>query len=136
MGKMFELLKQGLEEAIEYHRGNVNLRTEMIFIPDAPKIYKPKDIKKLRDKLNFSQKNFAAWLNVSLNTVQAWEQGTRTPNHSALRLLEIFDKGFSSIEEICKEDNKIGESKIKKKAIHTTSTERNNKESIAAKAKY
>ena len=35
----------------------------------------------------------AAYLNVSLNTIQAWEQGVRSPGHAALRLLEIIDKG-------------------------------------------
>ncbi|MCE5316784.1 MAG: hypothetical protein LLG04_05410, partial [Parachlamydia sp.] len=40
-----------------------------------------------------SQNLFAAYLNVSLNTIQAWEQGSRRPNHAALRLLEIMDKG-------------------------------------------
>lgn len=47
MGKMFELLKEGLEEAIEFHRGNVKLRTKKVFIPDAPKNYKAEDIKKI-----------------------------------------------------------------------------------------
>ena len=40
--------------------------------------------------MKFSQKAFATWLNVSLNTIQAWEQGTRRPNQFSLRLLEIF----------------------------------------------
>lgn len=100
MGRMFELLKEGLEEALEYHRGKVKLRTREIFVPDAPKNYKAKDIKKLREKLNFSQSALATWLNVSLNTVQAWEQGTRNPSQAVLRLLDIFDKDFSSIEAI------------------------------------
>lgn len=65
---MFDLLKEGLEEAIEFHKGNVKLRTKEVFIPDAPKNYKAEDIKKLRSKLNITQQELATWLNVSLNT--------------------------------------------------------------------
>lgn len=50
--------------------------------------------------LNFSQSALANWLNVSLNAVQAWEQGLRNPSQAVLRLLDIFDKDFSSIEAI------------------------------------
>lgn len=99
MGKMFDLLKEGLEEAIAYERGlskNVRVKKKRIdidAIPEQPKEYQATDIKNLRKKLNCSQNLLAAYLNVSLNTIQAWEQGTRKPNHAALRLLEIMDRG-------------------------------------------
>jgi putative transcriptional regulator len=135
MGKMFDLLKEGLEEALEYHKGNVKLRVKEVFVPDAPKDYKAEDIKKLRSKLKFSQSALATWLNVSLNTVQAWEQGTRKPNHAVLRLLEIFDKGFSSVEEICRAESKVKKLKSQKKVVHHTFSENSSKGSIAAKTK-
>ncbi len=99
MGKMFDLLKEGLEEAIAYEKGlSKNARVKKIRIdtaevPKHPKEYRASDIKKLRTKLNCSQNMLAAYLNVSLNTVQAWEHGSRRPNHATLRLLEIVDKG-------------------------------------------
>lgn len=130
MGKMFDALDEALSEALEFVRGNVKLPSKVVFIPDAPKLYKSKDIKNLRGRLNFSQKDFAAWLNVSLNTIQSWEQGIRKPNHSALRLLEMFDKGFSFVEDICKGDNKAHKTKI------VTSSERSSRGSIAAKSKH
>lgn len=99
---MFDLLKEGLEEAVEYHKGNVKLRTKEVFIPDAPKNYCAKDIKNLRAKLGITQSELASWLNISLNTVQAWEQSSRNPSHSSLRLLEVFDKDFSFIKKIIK----------------------------------
>lgn len=133
---MFELLKEGLEEALEYHRGNVKLRTKEVFIPNAPKNYKAKDIKNLRGKLKFSQSAFSAWLNVSLNTVQAWEQGTRRPSHSALRLLEVFDKGFHTVEEICKEEPKVNESKSRKRRKTVHSIVEKPQMRVAAKSKH
>ena len=38
-----------------------------------------------------SQPIFALMLNVSVETVRAWEQGRRTPEGSALRLLQVAD---------------------------------------------
>ena len=99
MGRMFDLLKEGLEEAIAYEKGlskNVRVKKKRIGVdevPEQPREYQASDIKNLRKKLNCSQGLLAAYLNVSLNTIQAWEQGLRKPNHAALRLLEIMDKG-------------------------------------------
>lgn len=99
MSKMFSLLKEGLEEAIAYEKGHARnvkvkkIRIDTSDVPKHPKEYEANDIKRLRNRLNCSQNMFTAYLNVSLNTIQAWEQGFRRPNHAALRLLEIIDKG-------------------------------------------
>lgn len=99
MGKMYKLLKEGLEDAIAYEKGESKkarikkLRIDNSEVPQQPKEYRANDIRRLRNKLNCSQSVLAAYLNVSLNTVQAWEQEVRHPNHAALRLLEILDKG-------------------------------------------
>jgi len=47
---------------------------------------------KLRQQLNLSQAVFASVLNVSVKTVQAWEQGLRQPSDAALKLLTIAKK--------------------------------------------
>lgn len=112
MARMFDLLKEGLEEAIAYEKGlSKNARVKKIRIdtteiPEQPKIYQAKDIKTLRKKLNCSQSLLAAYLNVSLNTIQAWEQGVRKPNHAALRLLEIVDKGPQFLASMIGMENK------------------------------
>lgn len=93
MSKFFEDLKDGLEEIIEYKKGKLTLRSEIIEIP-APPVYKAKDVKKIRESGRYSQGYFARILNVSVKTVQSWESGKRIPSHSALRLLEIVDKGI------------------------------------------
>lgn len=109
MGKMFDLLKEGLEEAIAYEKGNSKkarvkkVRIDNTKVPNHPKEYTASDIKRMRNKLNCSQNIFAAYLNVSLNTVQAWEQGFRRPTHSALRLLEIIDKGPVFLNSLIKD---------------------------------
>jgi putative transcriptional regulator len=83
MSKLFDLLKEGLEEAISYEKGlSKNVRVKKVRIdtgeiPNQPKEYQAADIKRLRKKLNCSQSLLAAYLNVSLNTIQAWEQGAQ-----------------------------------------------------------
>lgn len=94
MSKIFNDLKSGLEEYIKYEKGEIKLRTTHIEIPEPPTAYKAKEIKKIRENRNYSQGVFAKVLNVSVKTVQSWESGLRRPNHAALRLLEIVDKGI------------------------------------------
>ena len=101
MGKFFDDLKGGLEEALAYTQGKITLKSETIEIPDSPAEYKAKDIKRIRKKYHYSQGVFAKVLNVSPRTVQSWESGQRVPGHAALRLLEIVDKGIYR-PEICR----------------------------------
>jgi len=42
--------------------------------------------------LNASQTRFARLLNASANTVESCEQGTRQPQHAALKLLDVARK--------------------------------------------
>ena len=92
--KFFKDLKAGLEDAIAYENGKLDLRSELVEIPEPPAEYRPKQIKKIREEKNYSQGVFAKVLNVSIKTVQSWESGQRAPSHAALRLLEIVDKGI------------------------------------------
>lgn len=128
---MFDMLHKALSDVLEYESGNLHLSTKKIFVPGPPKNYRAEQIKKLRKKLNFSQSALANWLNVSLNAVQAWEQGLRNPSQAALRLLDIFDKDFSSIEAMYTQ-----KSKQKKKKSTTVGTTEKFHERMIAKPKY
>jgi putative transcriptional regulator len=79
MGKLYEDLKEGFEDIIAYRRGKITLRSEKIEIPQPPKPYTAKGIKRIREKGDYSQGIFAAILNVSIKTVQSWESGERVP---------------------------------------------------------
>lgn len=94
MNTFSEKVKKGLEEILEFEKGKKTLRTRFIDLPEPPIEYSAKDIKKIREKGRYSQGIFALILNVSVRTVQSWETGSRVPSHSALRLLEIIDKGI------------------------------------------
>ena len=59
----------------------------------APTPYKPKDIKKLRERLRVSQPVFARYLNTSGSTVEKWETGAKQPSGMALKkLLSAVEK--------------------------------------------
>lgn len=94
MSKLFEGLKEGLEEMIAHRKGKITLHSERIELPDPPREYTAREIRNIREKGCYSQAVFAVILNVSTKTIQSWEAGQRTPTHSALRLLEIIDKGI------------------------------------------
>lgn len=98
MSKHFKTMKAGLEDAIAYSKGKLNLLSENIELPKPPANYKAKEIKKLRERKRYSQTVFASVLNVSIKTIQSWESGQRIPSHAALQLLEIVDKGLYNPE--------------------------------------
>lgn len=87
-------IREGLEEVLAYKQGKITLRSAIVEAPEPPSVYKPQEIKKIRETGHYSQGVFAMVLNVSVKTVQSWESGERKPSHAALRLLEIVDKGI------------------------------------------
>src|ERR1700759_280666 len=58
--------------------------------------YSPEAVRRVREKTHASQAVFAAVLNVGVTTVSAWEQGTKKPSGSAVKLLDLVErKGLS-----------------------------------------
>ncbi|HEX8718402.1 MAG TPA: helix-turn-helix domain-containing protein [Gemmatimonadaceae bacterium] len=90
---------EGLEQAIAFEQGRLaGVRSKRVGLTalaaeavPAPR-YTSRHIAKLRTRLNISQSVFAMVLNVSPETVRAWEQGKRSPDGAAARLLEVADR--------------------------------------------
>ena len=70
---LFERLQGALEEGVRFAKGELPLRTTEV--PDQPPAWHAQDIRNLRERLEMSQGVFGGLLNVSLKTVQGWEQG-------------------------------------------------------------
>ena len=87
----FEDLQEGLLEGIAHFRGEIELKTTALTIPDPPPAYDAEKVRTLRTGLGFSQPYFSRLLNVSPKTVQSWEQGTRVPSQSSARLLQLIE---------------------------------------------
>ncbi len=89
----FADLKEAMEGALAFERGERgDLKVSRIRAPRPPKAMSPRDIARIRERLNCSQAVFAMMLNISPKTVQAWEQGSREPGEAALKLLTIAKK--------------------------------------------
>lgn len=68
-----------------------------------------KRIKELRrEVLGVSQTIFAKLLNVALQTVRAWEQGTRRPTGSALRLLSLAEETPETVQALIADRSNTG----------------------------
>lgn len=86
--ELFDQLIESAKQAAEHAEGKRDdLRTTRF--PRPPKKVSKQDIVRLRAKMNWSQMFLAKGLNVSVKTVQAWEQGLRTPEGATLKLLQI-----------------------------------------------
>jgi putative transcriptional regulator len=91
-----ERLVASAEEAVRIDRGElepgrVTRYTAKTAEVGAPPRYGPDRIKGIRDSMGLSQALFAAALNVSPETIRAWEQDKRAPDGATLRLLELAE---------------------------------------------
>lgn len=92
MSSLFDDLKKGLQEAIDFEKGTGKAKS-VTYIIDPVKEYDNKKIKDIRIKSGMTQTVFANYLGVSKKTVEAWECGRTHPTGPACRLLDILDAG-------------------------------------------
>src|SRR5665811_1290428 len=86
-----DALISGLQGALEYERGERKLKTSVRGLPDPAPQFTSNDIQKLRKSIfDMTQQEFAVVLNIQTGTLRSWEQGTRKPADSALRLLQLL----------------------------------------------
>ena len=88
MSTLFDDLKDGLQEAIDYEKGIGKAKT-VTFMIEPVKKYSNVDIKK---NAGMTQAVFANYMGVSPKTVEAWELGRTHPTGPAYRLLDILAK--------------------------------------------
>ena len=88
---VFEEIKAGLNEAIDYEKGNLKTNARTLSITPIEK-FTANEIKEIRKKAGMTQVLFAKYLGVSLKTVEAWEAGRNQPNGTASRMLSITKK--------------------------------------------
>ena len=84
MGKTFESITRGLNEAVAHAKGR----------KVAVKTYKPEmvDVSALRQGLGMTQEQFAARFGFSVATLRHWERGDRTPQGASLVLLNVIKR--------------------------------------------
>lgn len=94
MGKMYNSIIQGLQEAVDDAKSKNQLKRNIVEI-EPLKEYSAQKIKGIRSSVGMSQKSFAGYLGVSIKTVEAWEAGKNKPSGTACRLLSILEMDSS-----------------------------------------
>ena len=77
----FSKLMESVKQAGRIKKGK--LKPGRVYKYDTP------DVVAIRKKLHVSQREFASMIGVSIDTVQNWEQGRRTPRGPARALLRV-----------------------------------------------
>jgi putative transcriptional regulator len=90
--ELFEELLASVKEGGAILRGEAEARRT--FTIEAP------DVRAIRKRMHLSQREFAALLGISVDTVQNWEQGRRQPEGPARVLLHVADKHPEAIWDV------------------------------------
>jgi putative transcriptional regulator len=85
---LFNDMIAGFDEAKKYTKGR-KAKLRLSRLAFEPIKMKPSQISQIRTGLKLSQPEFADFLCTSVGTIRSWEQGSRTPNRTALHLLVI-----------------------------------------------
>jgi len=90
--KTFESIREGLEYAIGHAEGrDVGARAHHHHIAVI-------DVRKVRDRLGLSQRDFAKVFGFSVSTVRNWEQGRRQPRGAARVLLLVIAREPDAVQ--------------------------------------
>ena len=85
---IFDEIKLGVEQAIEYEKGNLKARKTTLSITPVD-TFTPQEIKEIRNNAGLTQMLFAKFMGVSIKTVESWEAGRNHPEGAACRLLSL-----------------------------------------------
>lgn len=90
----FESIRQGLEEAKAYSKGQgADARVHEISVPDI-------NVSEIRAQTGLSQAEFARSIGVAKGTLLNWEHGRRQPNGPAQVLLALIARKPSVVQEL------------------------------------
>lgn len=66
------------------------------------KVHIPEEInvQRIRQKLDMTQKDFAAYFGVNLRTIQDWEQGRRVPSGASRNFLFVIDQAPDVVRQV------------------------------------
>lgn len=85
---LFAEIGEGIAALTEAREGKRTLRTHAVEYKPAPKVT-PKQLIRVREKLNLSRALFAAYLRTNARTLENWEQGRAKPNAQAALLINL-----------------------------------------------
>ena len=92
MGKAFEKIKAGLEEAVAIARGEADPATYRVHVPFDI------NVKALRRKFKLSQDEFAARFGFTAARIRDWEQGRSKPDGALRAYLMVIEHQPKAVE--------------------------------------
>lgn len=93
--KAFDKIAEGLNEALAVSKGEA--RPFKLYVP--PEIC----VKAIRQKLELSQEDFAAYFGFSINQIRDWEQGRTRPLGGVRAYLMVINKNPDAVRALLKE---------------------------------
>lgn len=115
--RAYDMIMEGLNEALQYEKGEVLARKERVRVVVQPvPDFTAARIKSVRAKMGLSQKGLADFMGISPKTVEGWEGNRFSPQGPARRLLEVMDRKPEIVAAYVKRNTPIGRKpkKIKK----------------------
>ena len=109
-----ELFNELLESVRE---GGAILRGEKA--PSRTFTMEKPDVQQIRANYNLSQNEFATLLGISLDTLQNWEQGRRSPQGPARVLLQVAAKHPEAVWDVVQPKNGQPIRKASRKKVHS-----------------
>lgn len=90
MGRMYEGIMEGLQEALDFEKGKLKgVKTHKVTILPIED-FTPSEIRDIRINSNMTQQTFAACIGVTKKAVEAWEGGRSRPDGAARRTLGLM----------------------------------------------
>jgi putative transcriptional regulator len=90
MGKAFDKISAGLEDAIAYAQGDGS----------RARVGKPIDVRAIRATTRKTQQQFAEAFRLPVGTVRDWEQNRRQPDAPARVLLSLIQAEPETVEQL------------------------------------
>ena len=96
---LFTELSEGLTALADARLGKRTLRTHAVVYKPAPTV-SPRELIRLRTRLNLSRAVFAAYLRTNVRTVENWEQGRARPNAQAALLINLVKRYPDTVQRL------------------------------------
>jgi putative transcriptional regulator len=96
---LFAELAEGVSALEQARLGKQTLRTHAVEYKPAPTVT-PRELIRVRKRLNLSRGLFAAYLRTNVRTLENWEQGRAKPNAQAALLINLVKRFPDTVERL------------------------------------
>lgn len=96
MSQLADSIRRGLEEAVQYAKGEGDPSAYRVHIPEKV------DVKAIRKKLGMTQQEFASRFGFNVHTLRHWEHGIRQPEGPARAYLIVIDRAPQAVQDALK----------------------------------